>query len=162
MDQVELGSGRRRRTFPLETFATQHRTPLRRLKGDGRVLTASGTGGAGLHLLEIAAAPAFVSHGSSALGLAIFAALGLVLELLVVEEELFAGGEDEIITAIDAFQSLILEFHGASPYPTWLAPWAEDHRNRTARVALRFPAKGPSKFCISLCVRPPRGPLPRA
>ena len=35
-------------------------------------------------------------------GLALFAVLRVVLELLVVEKELFARGEDEFLAAVDA------------------------------------------------------------
>jgi hypothetical protein len=49
-------------------------------------------------------------HGY-ALGLAGFAALGLVLELFVVEKKLFTGSEDKVGAAIDAFQHLVLKFH---------------------------------------------------
>lgn len=57
-------------------------------------------------------APSTTRRGRS-LGLTSFTALGFVLELFVVEEQLFAGGEDEILTAINALQVLILEFHFA-------------------------------------------------
>jgi hypothetical protein len=50
-------------------------------------------------------------ESGNAFRLAILAALGFVLELFVVEEELLAGGEDEIRTAVDALQNLVLEFH---------------------------------------------------
>jgi hypothetical protein len=72
--------------------------------------------------VEVAASAGLVSHGSSALAFAVLASFRFVLELFVVEEELFAGGEDEIITAVDTLESLILEFHGASPYPTCETP----------------------------------------
>ena len=39
-----------------------------------------------------------------ALGLAVFATLGLVFELLVVEKQLFPGGESKIGTAVDALE----------------------------------------------------------
>jgi hypothetical protein len=37
---------------------------------------------------------------------------GQVLELLVVEENLFSGSEDKILAAIAALQHSVLEFHG--------------------------------------------------
>jgi hypothetical protein len=46
-----------------------------------------------------------------ALTFAIFAAFGFVLELLVVEEELFARGENEIGATIHTLEDLILELH---------------------------------------------------
>ena len=50
-----------------------------------------------------------------ALRFALFTALGVVLEILVVEEELFARGEDEFGTAINALEYFIREFHGRLP-----------------------------------------------
>jgi hypothetical protein len=44
-------------------------------------------------------------------GLAGFTTLGLVLKLLVVKEQLLPGGEDEIGTAIDTLEYLVLKFH---------------------------------------------------
>jgi hypothetical protein len=58
-----------------------------------------------------------VAHGvragenAHALGLAVFAALGLILEILVPEKDLFPGGKNEFAPTIDAGQYLILEFH---------------------------------------------------
>jgi hypothetical protein len=42
--------------------------------------------------------------------LAGLAALGLVLQTLVVKEDLLAGCPDEIITAVDAFDRAVIEF----------------------------------------------------
>jgi hypothetical protein len=44
-------------------------------------------------------------------GLASFATLGFVLELFVVEEKLFPGGENEITPTVDTLQHLVLKFH---------------------------------------------------
>ena len=49
------------------------------------------------------------------LDLALFAPLWIVLELLIVKEQLFAGGKDEVVTAIRTFQYLVDEVHYASP-----------------------------------------------
>ena len=46
-----------------------------------------------------------------ALGLAGFTAFGFVLELFVVEKELFPGGKDKIGAAVDSGQYLVLKFH---------------------------------------------------
>jgi hypothetical protein len=48
--------------------------------------------------------------------LAGFAPLGFVLELLVVEKQLFPGREDEVGPAVDALQYFILKFHGDAPF----------------------------------------------
>jgi hypothetical protein len=45
------------------------------------------------------------------LGLAGFAALGLILELFVVKKHLFPGGKDKVSAAVDAGQYFILKFH---------------------------------------------------
>jgi hypothetical protein len=50
-----------------------------------------------------------------ALGLALFAALGIVLEILVVEEKLLTSGKDEFRTAVDTLEDLIRKFHGRLP-----------------------------------------------
>lgn len=52
---------------------------------------------------------------ASALCLALLAALGVILELLVVEEDLFASREDKIGAAVDTFQYSIGEFHDRLP-----------------------------------------------
>jgi hypothetical protein len=49
-------------------------------------------------------------HGDP-LGLASLAALGFVLELFIVEEKLFPGGEHKIAPTIDTLQHLVLKFH---------------------------------------------------
>jgi hypothetical protein len=50
-----------------------------------------------------------------ALGLALLAALGIVLEIFVVEKKLLARGEDEFRAAINALQYFIREIHGRLP-----------------------------------------------
>jgi hypothetical protein len=56
------------------------------------------------------------SGRSLALGLASLAALGLILEILVVEEVLFSRCEYEIRAAIDAFENAVLKLrHGLFP-----------------------------------------------
>ena len=55
-----------------------------------------------------------LGHGSKhgdPLAFAILAALGFVLERLVVKEQLFTRCEHEIRATIDALQNLILVFH---------------------------------------------------
>jgi hypothetical protein len=63
--------------------------------------------------------PGFRTHavaGSSyALDFALFAALGIVLELFIVEEELLTSGKNEVITAVRTFQNFVDEIHYASP-----------------------------------------------
>jgi len=45
------------------------------------------------------------------LGFAVLTALGRILELFVVEKQLFPSGENKVGTAVDAGQYLILKFH---------------------------------------------------
>jgi hypothetical protein len=112
------GSG----AFVLEALAAEDGASLSGLEGDGGLFAAGGAIGAGLHLgvLALAGSVGLQAELFGAFGLAAFAALGFVLELFVVEEELFAGGEDEIGTTVDALESLVLEFHSNLP------PGAED------------------------------------
>jgi hypothetical protein len=58
--------------------------------------------------LEVAGAG---TRALRALGFAILAPLGLVLEALVGEKHLFAGGKDELLTAFRALQDLVVIFH---------------------------------------------------
>jgi hypothetical protein len=41
--------------------------------------------------------------------------LGIVLELLIVEEELLAGSEDELGATVIALQNSVRKFHGRLP-----------------------------------------------
>jgi hypothetical protein len=50
-----------------------------------------------------------------ALRLALLAALGVVLELLIVEKQLLARGEHKFFAAINALQDSIGKFHGRLP-----------------------------------------------
>ena len=52
---------------------------------------------------------------ADALRLALLAALGIVLELFVVEENLLAGRKNELGAAVDALEYSIGEFHGRLP-----------------------------------------------
>lgn len=86
----------------LKAGAAQHRPPLCRPEGDGR-----------LHSAYRTVRPRFRAHAraSTPLQLACLAALGIVVKLLVVKKKLLTGGEDEILPAIHAFQYLVLKFH---------------------------------------------------
>jgi hypothetical protein len=45
------------------------------------------------------------------LQLARLTALRVVVKLFVVKKQLLAGGEDEVLPAVHAFEYLVLEFH---------------------------------------------------
>lgn len=50
-----------------------------------------------------------------AFGLALLAALGIVLELFVVEKNLLSCGEDKLSAAVDTCEDAIGKFHGRLP-----------------------------------------------
>ncbi|HEV2523453.1 MAG TPA: hypothetical protein VGT24_13825 [Candidatus Acidoferrales bacterium] len=52
-----------------------------------------------------------LTRGLGALGFAVLAPLGLILEALIGEKHLLAGGEDELLTTFRALQDLIVVFH---------------------------------------------------
>ena len=122
-------SGRGGSPFLLETLPAKYWPALCRLERNSRFLAASRTIGAGLDLGVTGSRSS--AHACGPFGLARLAALGLVLELFVVEEELFPGSEDEIAAAIDTLQNLVLEFHGE------LLPTVHDPSDRQG--TLRIP-----------------------
>ena len=77
------------------------------------MFSASGAGGLSLDLgvAVILSGGGGSTEDGDALGFASLAALGFVLELFVVEEKLFPGGENEITPAVDTLQHLVLKFH---------------------------------------------------
>ena len=86
-------SGWKRRSPLLEARPAEHRTTLRRLKRNG------GFGGTLRTNCSGFCAHAIAGSGHS-LDFALFAPLWIVFELLIVKEQLFAGGKDKIVTAI--------------------------------------------------------------
>lgn len=94
----------------LEALAAQYGASLRRLEWDR-----------GFRPAGRAVRPRLRPYGRatrSALGFAHFAALRVVLELLVVKEELFACGEHKIVAAVAAVQNFVDKFHGLLPTDT--------------------------------------------
>jgi hypothetical protein len=104
----------------LEALPTEDGPALRRFEGHSSLLPTPGTTGSGLHSRVVAWRGA--SQGGDAFRFAGFTTFGLVLELFVVEKELFTGSKNEVGAAVDTFQNLILEFHGE------LLPSARDSR----------------------------------
>ena len=86
------------------------------------------------------------------LALAVLAAFGFVLELLIVEEQLLSRGEDEVSTTIDTFQYLVLEFHckRRSHTPNLLNTRDPNGKDPVHNVGRRLPT------CISQWTRPTR------
>jgi hypothetical protein len=104
------GSGNSAGAPLLEALPTEDRPSLRGLEWHGGFLATTRTIGASFHLWVIAGRRG--PHSGRPLGLAGFAAFGFVLELFVVEEQLFSRGEDEVGAAVNTLQNLVLEFHG--------------------------------------------------
>ena len=91
----------------LETFPAVDWPSLRGLEGNRSFLPALRASGACFGSLRISRRV----RRSAALGLARLAPFGLVLEALVGEEHLFAGGEDEFSAAFNALQYPVVIFH---------------------------------------------------
>lgn len=100
----------------LEALPAEHRPALRGLERNCSFTLAPGANCLGLYPLHPPAALRQAKRLGT-LALAVFAAFWLVLELFIVEEELFTCGEDEICAAIHALQNLILELHRTAPFP---------------------------------------------
>jgi hypothetical protein len=96
-----------------KTFAAEDGTALGGAKGNGRVLTALGAGGAGFDTREALTVAQRLRRceDGDALGLAVLATFGFVFELFVAEKQLFPGGKDKVSSAVDAGQYFILKFH---------------------------------------------------
>jgi hypothetical protein len=94
----------------LKTLTTEHGTPLCRAKRHCRLLAAVGAGSASLSF-DMVLAVRRRAQDRHSLALAALAPLGFVLELLVVEEQLFTSCEDKIRSTVNALQNLVLEFH---------------------------------------------------
>jgi len=93
-----------------EALAAIDRTPLRRFEGNRGFPAALRALGHGFGFRKTR------SGRTLALSLACLAALGLVLEILVVEEVLFSRCEHEIRAAIHAFEYAVLKLrHGLFP-----------------------------------------------
>jgi len=92
-----------------EAEAAQDGAAILGLEGDCGVDAAIGAGDAHLN--------ARTERTMGAFGVAGLAMPGVVLELLLVEEGLFASGEEEVDSAVDAGQSSIEKFQGRASNP---------------------------------------------
>jgi len=99
---VADNSRRSRRLF-FKTGTAEYRPALVGAERDCGFCAAFGADGAGFW--------ACTRGAGGSLGLALFAVLGVVGELLGMEKPLLICGEDEVLTAYDAFQYPILEIH---------------------------------------------------
>jgi len=109
-EQPESSSTGSRSSPLLKALPAKDRPTLRRLKGNGSFLATGGTVGASFHLRTLWRRN--WSQRRVPFGFAGFATLGLVLELFVVEEQLFARRKDEVGAAVNTLENLVLEFHG--------------------------------------------------
>jgi|SRR5579864_342034 len=106
--QIKL-SGRAHRAPLLEAFAAVDGPALSRLEGNRSFLPALRARGFRFGALKSAGTGAFCSSRLTGL-----ATLGLVLEALIGEKHLLAGGENKFRTAFRALQDPIVIFHGGS------------------------------------------------
>jgi hypothetical protein len=83
----------------LEALPTKDWPALGGLEGDGGLLPAPGTVGPGLYFGVVSRRCS--SHGGGPLGFAGFATFRFVLELLVVEEQLFSRCKNEVGAAVN-------------------------------------------------------------
>jgi hypothetical protein len=91
----------------LEAGSAQHRSSLCGLEWHSSLSPTLRTRGPGLGAHPLAAAQAFC--------LALLAALRVVLELFIVEENLLASSENELGSAVNTPQYAIGEFHDRLP-----------------------------------------------
>jgi hypothetical protein len=92
--------------FLLETTAAENRASLSGFEGD--------RGFSAAFRADSACFRAGRSRTGGAFCLALFTTLRIVLELLVEKEQLFAGSENEIVSAVSALQDLVYEIHPAT------------------------------------------------
>src|SRR5664279_22803 len=103
--------GRRDALTAQEALAAENRPALSRLERHRGFPAALGAGGRGLRFGETR------SRRSLPFGLTSLAALGLVLEVLVVEEVLFSRCENEICFAVHILKDAILKLRHRPPCP---------------------------------------------
>jgi len=94
----------------LKTFAAEDGPALRGAERNCGFLSALRAGRLCFRPLEGVGTWAW-TRALSAFGLAILAPLGLVLETLVGEKHLLAGGEDKLLATFRTLQDLIVIFH---------------------------------------------------
>jgi len=94
----------------LEAFAAKYGAALRWPEGNRGFLPALRTGGLCFSAGSRTSATAFRPFRFATL-----AALGFVLETLVGEKHLFAGGKNKLSAALRTLQDLIVKFHDPAP-----------------------------------------------
>ena len=106
----------------LKAFPTVNRSPLSRLKGNGRFFPTLGAGGRSFCPIVALTAP-----GLTPLHLTSLATFGFVLEPLVGEEKLLPGGEYELRSAVHTLQDPIPVLHKRTPPCSDRAPPARNY-----------------------------------
>jgi hypothetical protein len=96
-----------------ETLAAEDGATLGWAEGDSGFFATLRTYRTGFDPREMMRIPQalWVRKNGHTLGLAVLAALGLILEVLIAEKDLFPGSKNELAPAIDAGQYLVIEFH---------------------------------------------------
>jgi hypothetical protein len=96
-----------------EAFTAEDGAILRGAEGDSGLLATLGAGRPSFDAREVVGVAQGLrgSENGDPLGFAVLTALGRILELFVVEKQLFPSGENKVGTAVDAGQYLILKFH---------------------------------------------------
>jgi hypothetical protein len=125
----------------LKAFTTKNRPPLCGFEGDGGFLAALRACGSGFSLVWNLTGRWRAQHGNS-LCLTDFATLGFVLELLIVEEQLFACSKNKVRAAVDTLEYLVLEFHPSPHSPPRSRSFKKARGSPHARVraeSLRTP-----------------------
>ena len=121
-------AGCRHTAFVFEALTAEDRPALRGFEGNGRRDAAFGAFGARLGARDTRRCRSCAWRrrlsAMSATRLARLATLGVVLELLVLEEKLLARGKDEFAAAVDAGKNPVYVFHCriSRSYGTLLRP----------------------------------------
>jgi len=97
----------------LKALPAEDRASLRRSKWHSRLLAAARARGLRFHLgiTVVLSGHRGRTEDRDPLALACLAALWLVLELFVVEEQLLPSREDEVGPTVNTLQHLVLKFH---------------------------------------------------
>jgi hypothetical protein len=122
----------------LKTLPAENRPSLCRLEGNRGFLAALGTSGPGFGLSGGLPRDRRAQN-SNALCLAGLASFGFVLELLIVKKQLFACGKDEVRSAVDTFEYLVLEIHPSPQSPVAAHTFRKELHVRVRTELLRTP-----------------------
>src|SRR5271157_3914676 len=126
----------------LEALPTENWPALGWLEGDGGLLAAARTVGPGFH--SGTNSQGGCSGRGRPFGLAGLATFRFVLEVFIVEEQLFPGCKDEVSAAVNTLQNLVLEFHGELlPSARDPKPWTRVQIATVSRSETERPRRQP-------------------